>query len=273
VTTNAQFTISKIPSGNYSDIGDIIIYNMKALNNGRADIYNIYIEDSLNPSVQFIPGSVIINGTETPEADILSGILIPKLSSSQTITISYEVVITNTSYSNYEQSLDSVKYNYSISNNQKSIKSVENEENLVRMNNVPMYNFRQISIEKKLLMDSVKPDIKEIIDITSEIEIIKYYVIATPNIKSLENQNLSGYKLIIYGLIKYTVQYTSEDGLVYSSHYNIPFSTFIVLAENYVIGSKLEVDGIVEDIYYKKLNAKEYLTNVIVLVNAKILCS
>jgi len=273
VTTNAQFTISKKPSGNYSDIGDIIIYTIKGLNNGRTDIYNIYIEDSLNPSVQFIPGSVTINEVATSEADILCGILIPKLSASQSIVISYEVVITNTSYSNYEQSLDSIKYDYSMSNNQKLIKSLEYEENLNRMDNVPMYNFRQISIEKKLLMDSVKPDIKEILNITSEIEIIKYYVIATPNIKSLENQNLSGYKLIIYALIKYTVQYTSEDGLIYSSHYNIPFSTFIVLAENYVIGSKLEVEAIVEDIYYKKLNAKECLTNAIVLVNAKILCS
>jgi uncharacterized repeat protein (TIGR01451 family) len=272
VVVNAQFTINKTPKGNYSDVGDVITYTIKGVNNSRTDIYNLYIEDSLNPSIQFIPGTVIINDILISQADILSGILTPKLSAGQSLVISYEVVITNTSYINYTNILDSVRYEYSLTQSENTLQNLQinNKENCTK--DSPMYNFRQISIEKKLSFDLVKPDMKEISDITSEIEIIKYYVIATPNIKSLENQNLSGYKLIIHGLIKYTVQYVAIDELVYSSHYNIPFSTFIVMAENYEIGSKLYVEGIVEDIYYKKINSREYLTNAIVLVNAKILC-
>jgi uncharacterized repeat protein (TIGR01451 family) len=272
VIVNAQFTINKTPKGNYLDIGDVITYTIKGVNNSRNDIYNLYIEDSLNPSIQFIPGTVTINDTLVSQADVLSGILTPKLSAGQSIVISYEVVITNTSYINYTNILDSVKYEYSLTQSENALQNLEinNKENCTK--DVPMYNFRQISIEKKLSFDLVKPDMKEISGITSEIEIIKDYIIATPNIKSLENQNLSGYKLIVHGLIKYTVQYIAIDELVYSSHYNIPFSTFIVMAENYEIGSKLYVEGIVEDIYYKKMNSREYLTNAIVLVNAKILC-
>ena len=90
---------------------------------------------------------------------------------------------------------------------------------------------------------------------------------------SQEGQRLTGFKLVITGYLNIVVKYTALDmeQSVHSAHYKIPFSTFIVMPDEYSVGSKLDVEGIVEDIYYKAHDERCFFTNTTVLINVKIL--
>ena len=129
-----------------------------------------------------------------------------------------------------------------------------------------------MSVEEYLHIPPQKPDIEQINSVVGSIEIAKSIVIETGKMTSQEGQKLSGYKLIVHGILREIVEYTAcnPEQSVHASHYDIPFSTFLVLPENYTVGSKIEIDGIVEDIYYKKSSCRLFFTNATILVNAKI---
>nr|ABH03027.1 hypothetical protein [Clostridium taeniosporum] len=106
-----------------------------------------------------------------------------------------------------------------------------------------------------------------------EAKILECHVISTPSIISNEGQILSGYKLIVRGVLEELVEYTSatEEQSVHSAHYSIPFSSFLILPSTYVVGSKIDIEGKVEDIYYKKIDSRCFFKNITILINAKIM--
>lgn len=59
--------------------GDIITYSIVATNVGEIDVYDVVIKDLLNPYVDFVEGSVAVNGVSLPNANILAGFSIGEL--------------------------------------------------------------------------------------------------------------------------------------------------------------------------------------------------
>ena len=70
-------------------------------------------------------------------------------------------------------------------------------------------------------------------------------------------------------MIEYTALEATQS--VHSAHYSIPFSTFVVLPEDYIVGSKLDVEGMVEDIYYNSTDIRNFFQNTTAMINVKIL--
>lgn len=133
--------------------------------------------------------------------------------------------------------------------------------------------FKQTSVQKELMIPIEKPEIESINEVNGVANIKGCHLIETAALMSQENQNLTGFKLVVTGEIDIVVKYTAleiQQG-VHSAHYKVPFSTFIVMPDGYRAGSKIDVQGIVEDVYFKQQDERNFFTNTTLMINIKIL--
>lgn len=132
----------------------------------------------------------------------------------------------------------------------------------------PIAAIKEFNVQETLNIPEVKPDVEQIIKVKSELVIISTKVIKTPKAKSLEEQNLTGWKLIVEGELKQVVQYVADEPTqsVHGVHFNVPFSTFIVLPPDFDQSSCINVDGYIEDIYVEPLGKRKIFKNTTILL-------
>ena len=141
----------------------------------------------------------------------------------------------------------------------------------------PIYKpekFKQLILQAELCLPCQKPDIEDILGQRVSVCIKDTYLIDTPVATSYEGQNLTGYKLMVYGEIKLTMEYKacgckSCDGSngVHAAHFEFPFSTFIIVPESEK-DDKFDIVPIVEDAYQQILDCRCTFTTITLLLNA-----
>ena len=151
----------------------------------------------------------------------------------------------------------------------------DDKRNIIRYNILVIKKktvFKQLSVQENLMIPEVKPDAEDIENVVVRIEILKTYPIKTPKAISQEKQILTGWKLIVEGVLKQKIQYVADEQRqgVHSAHYSIPFSTFLVLPEHYNCGLPVHVNACVEDVYAKLINKRKVFKNITFLISAKI---
>lgn len=131
--------------------------------------------------------------------------------------------------------------------------------------------FKQFNVQETMCIPTAKPDIEQIIKVMAEVIITSTRVIKTPKATSLEGQILTGYKLIVEGEVRQKVEYVADEPSqsVHAAHFNMPFSTFIILPEDFVIGTPLVVTGYIEDIYAQQIDKRCIFKNITVLLTAE----
>ena len=268
----ANIDIIKTADKDEVNLGDTITYTVKVMNTGNLTAYNVLFTDTLPAQVELVPGSFKIGTQVVNGIDLAKGITIPSIAPSQTVTLTYQVKVTSSNCSGLLINQAQVVFDYRFPDGSGGTITETSETNTATVE-LTLTTFKQMSIESYLMIPEAKPDIEAINVVTGAIDISSCHVINTPQAISTEGQNLTGYKLIIKGSLNIVVEYTAleETQSVHSAHYSVPFSAFIVLPPNYVIGSKLEVSGLVEDIYYKAVDIRTFFTNVTALINVKIL--
>ena len=134
-----------------------------------------------------------------------------------------------------------------------------------------------------------KPNIEDIISVSSCIELISQRVIKTPtvtgyirdgveirgeNIPNSGCTNLTGRKLIIEGLLKQKIVYTSDvpEQTLHSAHFEIPFSVFIIVAPDTPLSQNFRVYPYIEDIFACKLSERSVFKNTTIFIKAVALC-
>lgn len=130
--------------------------------------------------------------------------------------------------------------------------------------------FKQINVEKTHCLPPVKPDIEQIVKVISKLVIKSTKVIKTPSGISLEGQKLTGFKVVIEGELKQKIQYVADipTQTVHAAHFNIPFSTYIVLPADFVLGTPVTVNGYIEDVYAHQMGKKCIYINTTILFTA-----
>lgn len=132
-------------------------------------------------------------------------------------------------------------------------------------------NWTEISIPEMLYIPCQKPDIEHIDKLFINAEITCKKVIKTPasNTASAEGLFLKGRKLIVEGILHQKVIYTAlvPNQKVHAAHFNIPFSTFIVLPQG-SIDEKFCVDVCIEDVFIKALSRRQIFKNVTLFLRA-----
>lgn len=131
--------------------------------------------------------------------------------------------------------------------------------------------FKQLYIEDTFCLPDSKPDIEQIIKVSGELEIRSRKVIKTPKGTSMEGQLLTGWKLVIEGVVKLIIQYVADEPEqpVHGAHVNIPFSTYVVLPEDFIQGTLVTVTGYIEDIFSQQVTRRCIFNNITLLLTAE----
>lgn len=272
----ANIKVVKQSSRESASLGDEIVYSVKLVNDGTIDAMNVIFIDNLPKALKILNGSFKVDGKIINSIDLSKGVNIGGIKRGETRLIKYTAEVISGICNGNIINEAKVRFKYVLENG--VISSAESvidsySSSCVTIN---ISTFKQISVDEYLRIPQEKPDIECINNITAEVDIVGSHVIITPNDRSNESQRLSGYKLIIHGILDQIIEYTAlvPEQSVHSAHYKVPFSTFIILPETFSVGSKIEVEGIVEDIYYKVNDCRTFFKNVTVLLVAKILeCS
>ena len=138
--------------------------------------------------------------------------------------------------------------------------------------NEPVAAIKEFNVEELFDIPPAKPDIELILKVKSELVILSTKVIKTPIGKSLENQTLTGWKLIVEGELRQVIQYVADERCqsIHGAHSNVPFSTFIVLPPDFEENQCVSVDGYIEDIYAEQIGTRKIFKNITILLVAQI---
>jgi hypothetical protein len=134
--------------------------------------------------------------------------------------------------------------------------------------------FKQFSVDENLTIPSVKPDAEDILEVVAEVEITYTNVIKTPIVTSYEGQQLTGWKLIVEGKIKQKISYIADEPTqsVHAAEFDVPFSTFLVLPKDYKECQRINVVGIIEDVFVKLVDKRTIFKNVTLMIKGKTDC-
>lgn len=86
-----QLSIVKEASTTQAFVGDSFRFTIRIRNMGAVEARDIVVNDALPDELQFVPGSVLINGATSLNADPRAGIVINHLAPGQTLAISFQV--------------------------------------------------------------------------------------------------------------------------------------------------------------------------------------
>lgn len=132
-------------------------------------------------------------------------------------------------------------------------------------------HFKQLSVQENLTIPEEKPDVEQIVSVSADIVITHTKVIVTPVGTSVEGQILTGYKLVVEGKICQQVEYVADEPTqsVHAAHFNMPFSTYIVLPGTFTPSTPVTVTGYIEDIFVVQLCKRTIFKNVTIFLDAR----
>ncbi len=131
-------------------------------------------------------------------------------------------------------------------------------------------SFKQFCLHETTCLPESKPSILQLVKVVSDIAILDTRVVRTPKAVSLEGQKLTGFKLMLEGLLKQKIEYVGDTPAqeVHAVHCNIPFSTFIILPENFKPNTAVKAAGYLEDISSCVFEKRIIIQNAILLAVA-----
>ena len=140
--------------------------------------------------------------------------------------------------------------------------------------NIPtnLRSFKTIALDSITEIKEGAPDIEDILKVRVNGEIENSRVIKTAIGVSIDGQELTGWKLVIYGEIKVKVDYSSssQGPAIYVSNFLLNFSSFITLSNKTSINSRIYPNVFIEDIHVKKLDAKKLFTTATIIITADV---
>lgn len=112
VQATPLLSVSKSSSNSVSTVGGIITYQITVTNTSTIPLFDISISDPLAASLKYIPGSVKINGTQSPSSSILSGIFVGSLDPTKSATVSFRAEVLSKPTSNFIYNTSNAQYAY-----------------------------------------------------------------------------------------------------------------------------------------------------------------
>ncbi|WP_212934571.1 DUF7507 domain-containing protein [Bacillus hominis] len=100
----------------FAEVGDVLTYNFAVTNDGNVAANNVLLSDSIANGTSFVPDSVMINGVTQPGVTPAS-INIGSINAGNTITASFQVLITSIPNPNPISNSASISYNFIVDPN------------------------------------------------------------------------------------------------------------------------------------------------------------
>lgn len=250
-------------------IGDTLTYTVAITNSGNVDVTNVMFVDTIPNGATFIPNTFTINGVVQQGEDPNTGVDLGTISAGASVIVTYMVTVDflpcppalvnqATITFDFQLSLVSPIQTRTITSNKLIIE-------------VFPTSFKQLSVDETVKIPCQKPDAQQILGTLVDIVIFNTKVIETIKATSLEGQTLTGFKLIIEGKLNQKVEYVAEEPeqSVHAAHFIVPFSTFIVLPEDFDPNTTIEIEAFIEDIFTKLIDKRTIFKNVTFRLLAK----
>ncbi|MGL4992225.1 MAG: hypothetical protein ACRCYE_03420 [Sarcina sp.] len=204
---NVQLQINKLVSKKKVLLGDEVKLIIKIKNIGELVCYNILIKEDLCENLSFIEGSFEFDNRKFNIANILKGVNIGGLSPLEEKTIKYKVRINKGINNEILNTKINGSFEYSLNGSYLiERKKLINEELKFKVDNPIITEF----INEYFILMNEPNVIKQILDVSNELEIIDFYIIDTVESLNLEGRNFRGKSLIITGQTKIFVQYLTN---------------------------------------------------------------
>lgn len=262
--------LSLIRECNKDDVllDDILKYTIKISNSGDLDILSLFLIEDIPKNTELIDGTFSIDGTVVNSVELEKGIIIDGIPCGSSKIITYCTRVLSSNSTNSIVSNSCIKYSYILQNGFISYKESERVYTSVKMS---ISSFKQLNIDEYLIINSSKPDIKEINNLKVLIDINTYNVIQTSIAKSSEGKILSGYKLIVHGLLNQIVEYVADDVIqsVHTDSFTTPFSSYIILPQDFNVINNVIIEPTIENIYYNRIDTRSLFESISVLLMVK----
>lgn len=259
--------IAKKASATTVVLGDVIEYTVTLTNSGDTDLYEVLFVDNLSTATEFVNGSFTLNGEVVNTVDLQQGVVVGEIGIGETATISYSVTVISGACNKKIENSAKAFYSYQYASEETATAQTEVAQVVVM---AEISNFKQISLNSKVEIPSVKPDLYMLDNTVANTVITDYYVVDVINGVSNEGQRLYGKKLIVHGEVKASIEYTEPCDSVHSAHWNIPFTTYIVLPKDFTKNKDVVVTALVENVSSQAINCREVEINTLALVVATI---
>lgn len=268
----ANLSLNKTANVDSAKLYDVITYSVNIKNTGNITATNIIFMDSIPDELEFVPNTFYLNGNKINGVNLDKGINIGSLAPGASTTVQYDVTLVKVCCEGTATNEAFAEFNYRVSMNSPEMTKVVGPAS-VKIETASS-TFKEFCLDGVLVVPCPKLDIEEVNDLISDIKITNYHVIKTIKGVSHENRRLTGYKLIINGVLTQTLEYTANDIVqsVHSAYFERKFSTYIILPEDFKVGTNINLNGIIEDVYYNQLNSREVFSNITILLDASILC-
>lgn len=267
---NPSIHISKSVDKYNVSLNDKVTYTITIVNNGDTYLDKIILKDNICESLEIIEDSLTINSNTINYFDFKKGINVGSLGINDIVTIKYDVYIIGKGVSCKIVNETFATYTYFLENSTTGQKISP----IISCDlNVSLSSFKQISIDEYINLAPSKDDIESVQQINTDINIKSYHTIKTPIATSNEGLALSGYKLIIHGEVSQIIRYSAKkpNNPIYSFEHEMPFSTFIILPNDYMLGSKIQIDSNVEYIHKTLVNPRCIFESLNISLKAKTL--
>ncbi|MGL4848488.1 MAG: DUF3794 domain-containing protein [Clostridium sp.] len=138
-------------------------------------------------------------------------------------------------------------------------------------NSILTTNWKQITVSEKVKVPDGCPNIGNILNVNVLAQVVRSNIVVTPdsvNVQNAEGTGLSGYKVIINGVLIQSIMYEGlEDGRLFTIKNETPFSTFVIMDPKYDFKNNMPcIKLCVEDMLVSKIDCREILKNVAVLI-------
>ncbi|MBN1040238.1 DUF11 domain-containing protein [Clostridium botulinum] len=268
----AELTLNKTTNTETAILNQVITYTVKITNTGNITASNIIFRDEIPKELEFIPNTFYLNDKKINGIELSKGVNIGNLAPGESAVVKYDVALVKVCCDGTATNSAFASFNYrtSMTSPEKTKEAGPATAKITTTSST----FKELCLDGLLVVPCPKLDIEEINELIADVKITNYHVIKTVRGVSDENRRLTGYKLIINGLLTQTLEYTANDVVqsVHSSYFERKFSTFIILPEDFQVGTGIRITGNVEDVYCSQLNSREIFSNVTLLLDATVLC-
>ena len=267
-----ELTALKTADKSNVKVGDTLTYTIAITNTGTIPVENVIFKDQIPEGTKLVANSVTINGVVQSGANPSIGVLIGTILPGETIIVTFSVTIEFAPCPPELINMAVITFNFRLESFGPLLSgSITSNETLT---DVGLRIFKQFSVDENLTIPKQKPDVEDILDVMAEVEITATTIIKTPVVTSFEGQRLTGWKLIVEGKLIQKIVYIADvpRQSVHAAHYEVPFSTFLVLPEDFNECQKIRVVGYVEDVYSKLLDPRTIFKNVTLRVEEILNC-
>ncbi|MBU3179975.1 DUF11 domain-containing protein [Clostridium psychrophilum] len=209
-------------------IFDILTYTVCLKNKCMYYASNIFFQDIVPSGVKFICGSVKVNWIKNKKADPNKGFYLGTLKPFSKCFISFKVVVLPLTLDLILKNRAFITYDYVYNLEKPPIRvTIKTNTTCTSIKNTL---FKQINVSNKFKIQNPCICNKDLIKISTKVNIIKTKIVDTPTGISEEGNYLTGSKILIIGSVKYNITYIDKEfSRVCCEKFVKGFSTSIVI--------------------------------------------